>query len=98
MQPNTTANAFSTTQSNQGVYATYAATSRFDKINVAAAVNSNMILPKGDGIVWNTAYNQWSGQNMAAVTFNAAPAVPEPTTATLSLLALAGLAARRRRR
>ncbi len=28
----------------------------------------------------------------------AAPAVPEPTTATLSLLALAGLAARRRRR
>ena len=26
------------------------------------------------------------------------PAVPEPTTATLSLLALAGLAARRRRR
>ncbi len=32
----------------------------------------------------------------AAVT--AAPAVPEPTTATLSLLALAGLAARRRRK
>ena len=32
------------------------------------------------------------------VTVNEAPAVPEPTTATLSLLALAGLAARRRRK
>lgn len=95
VQPNTTANAFSTTQSNQGVYATYAATSRFDITNVAAAVNFNTNLPKGDGIVWNTDYNQWSGQNMAVVTFNA---VPEPTTATLSLLALAGLAARRRRK
>ena len=97
VQSGTTADAFSTTQSNQSVYATYAATSRFDRINVSAAANSNVNLPKGDGIVWNTAYNQWSGQNMAAVTFNAV-AVPEPTTATLSLLALAGLAARRRRK
>ena len=32
------------------------------------------------------------------LSYTAAPAVPEPTTATLSLLALAGLAARRRRR
>ena len=36
-----------------------------------------------------------TGITMSAV---ATPAVPEPTTATLSLLALAGLAARRRRR
>ena len=36
---------------------------------------------------------------MSSVTVNpSAPAVPEPTTATLSLLALAGLAARRRRK
>ncbi len=34
----------------------------------------------------------------AAVEKLGAPAVPEPTTATLSLLALAGLAARRRRK
>lgn len=33
-----------------------------------------------------------------AVKLTAAPAIPEPTTATLSLLALAGLAARRRRK
>lgn len=32
------------------------------------------------------------------LSYTAAPAVPEPTTATLSLLALAGLAARRRRK
>lgn len=32
------------------------------------------------------------------ITYSIAPAVPEPTTATLSLLALAGLAARRRRK
>ena len=37
-----------------------------------------------------------SGMVMSSVT--PAPAVPEPTTATLSLLALAGLAARRRRK
>lgn len=36
-----------------------------------------------------------SGISIAA---NVTPAIPEPTTATLSLLALAGLAARRRRR
>ena len=97
VQSNTTADVFSTTQSNQSVYATYAASSRFDRINVASSINSNVTLPKGDGIVYNTGYNSWSGQNMAAVTFNAV-AVPEPTTATLSLLALAGLAARRRRK
>ena len=34
----------------------------------------------------------------ANVTFTSTPAIPEPTTATLSLLALAGLAARRRRK
>lgn len=34
----------------------------------------------------------------STVYFNVAPAVPEPTTATLSLLALAALAARRRKR
>ncbi len=32
------------------------------------------------------------------ITYSVAPSIPEPTTATLSLLALAGLAARRRRK
>ena len=40
-----------------------------------------------------TAKNGWQ-----TLSYVVAPAVPEPTTATLSLLALAGLAARRRRR
>ncbi len=50
--------------------------------NMNNSVNGNM----------NTRYNQAFNPN--AVT----PVVPEPTTATLSLLALAGLAARRRRK
>ncbi len=40
----------------------------------------------------------YAGVKNITVTAIEAPAVPEPTTATLSLLALAGLAARRRRR
>lgn len=36
--------------------------------------------------------------NKVVINYSVTPAVPEPTTATLSLLALAGLAARRRRR
>ena len=39
-----------------------------------------------------------AGDNSAFVSYVTTPAVPEPTTATLSLLALAGLAARRRRK
>ena len=35
---------------------------------------------------------------LSGMSFSSAPVVPEPTTATLSLLALAGLAARRRRK
>lgn len=42
-------------------------------------------------------YNTYSGITAGSVTYSA-PVVPEPATATLSLLALAGLAARRRRK
>ena len=54
-----------------------------------------------DNVKWN-ARNLTSGFNGTtwdnlSVEVTPAPAVPEPTTATLSLLALAGLAARRRR-
>lgn len=45
--------------------------------------------------VWNRAL---SAAEVASLPLTVAPAVPEPTTATLSLLALAGLAARRRRK
>lgn len=45
--------------------------------------------------VWNRAL---SAEEVASLPLTVAPAVPEPTTATLSLLALAGLAARRRRK
>lgn len=49
---------------------------------------------KGDDIVDTNAAFDTTVKEMIA----AAPSVPEPTTATLSLLALAGLAARRRRK
>ncbi len=48
-----------------------------------------------------TASNITIGSNITGISglsFTTTPAVPEPTTATLSLLALAGLAARRRRK
>ena len=41
--------------------------------------------------------NAWKTGSVSALSIST-PAVPEPTTATLSLLALAGLAARRRRK
>ena len=55
-------------------------------------------------VIDNTAKNLTGGNaptyTMTGITMSAVatPAVPEPTTATLSLLALAGLAARRRRK
>lgn len=48
-----------------------------------------------DIYMWNRAL---SADEVASLPISTTPAVPEPTTATLSLLALAGLAARRRRR
>ena len=46
----------------------------------------------------DTAWQTPTMSNLSISTPSVAPAVPEPTTATLSLLALAGLAARRRRK
>ena len=60
-------------------------------------------IPGGWGTYKGSGLNTWEGQYIPVTTVTlstptVAPAVPEPTTATLSLLALAGLAARRRRK
>lgn len=56
-------------------------------------------LPGGDGTYTNNTINGWKGFYIPQVKFTSTtPAVPEPATATLSLLALAGLAVRRRRK
>ena len=61
-------------------------------------------IPGGWGTYTSSGLNSWEGIYVPVTTVtlstpvSAAPAVPEPTTATLSLLALAGLAARRRRK
>lgn len=100
----TASTVFTAATDIESAYSGVAAKTRFDKFNVQAADNytDKYTLPKGDGIIWNKDYTGWSGQNMAVVTLTSvptsAPAVPEPTAATLSLLALAGLAARRRRK
>ena len=60
---------------------------------------SNMTqgLPHGDGVYKGNDLNSWEGFYMPNVEVSLS-ATPEPTTATLSLLALAGLCARRRRK
>ncbi len=62
-----------------------------DGVKVASFTggNHNMNGTMTDGLTLNVKVND---------AYVVAPAVPEPTTATLSLLALAGLAARRRRK
>ncbi len=56
-------------------------------------------IPDGWGTYKSNGINSWEGQFVPVTTVTlSTPAVPEPTTATLSLLALAGLAARRRRK
>ncbi len=63
-------------------------------------------IPGGWGTYKGSGINSWEGNYVPVTTVTLSkidiseevPAVPEPTTATLSLLALAGLAARRRRK
>lgn len=100
----TASTVFTTATDIKSAYSGVAAMTRFDKFDVQNASNygKDYTLPQGDGILWNKDYTGWSGQNMAVVTLTSvptsAPAVPEPTTATLSLLALCGFAVHRRRK
>ena len=57
--------------------------------------NSNSYSPVSELRTWEGIVTETEMANPPAAL---SPNVPEPTTATLSLLALAGLAARRRRR
>ena len=56
-------------------------------------------IPGGWGTYKGSGINSWEGNYVPVTTVTlSTPVVPEPATATLSLLALAGLAARRRRK
>ena len=63
----------------------------FEMSNIAKRI------PTGDGVYTGNDLNSWEGFYMPNVEVSLS-ATPEPTTATLSLLALAGLCARRRRK
>ena len=68
-------------------------------INIGLNVLNQGSLPTGDGTYKSNGINSWEGSYIPKLTIETSvPTVPEPTTATLSLLALAGLAARRRRK
>ena len=59
--------------------------------------NQNGDLPSGFGTYTSNTINTWESKYLPQVTIKTQISVPEPTTATLSLLALVGLVTRRRR-
>ncbi len=67
--------------------------------SVRHQVHNHSSIPGGDGTYKSSGMNSWEGAYVTSATYSLSTLpVPEPTTATLSLLALAGLAARRRRK
>lgn len=74
---------------NLAAYQTKATTSSLTLVN-------NNSLPQGDGTYKNNSMSSWESLYMPKLKITSY--VPEPATATLSLLALVGLAARRRRK
>lgn len=67
-----------------------------DSLTIAAKDSMTFSIMVEQGAAGNNGRGSFLGLN--TVTFNGTMPVPEPTTATLSLLAIAGLAARRRRK
>lgn len=63
-------------------------------------VQNHASLPSGDGTYKTNSLNNWETFYVSEAVYglSSSEVVPEPATATLSLLALAGLAARRRRK
>ncbi len=67
--------------------------------SVRHQVHNHSSIPGGDGTYKSSGMNSWEGAYVTSATYSLSSLpVPEPATATLSLLALAGLAARRRRK
>ena len=90
----TTTVAYAPTASNQNDWEDDAVFSFGEGVTLAANSTATYTLTVSNAQT-NTAYGTFVG--LKGATFTTA-AIPEPTTATLSLLALAGLAARRRRK
>ncbi len=85
-----------------------AASSQFE-LSVSDGTNTHTGIALGSSVDFNQVYisadghsGQWgwtaSDLSISVTKADPTPSIPEPTTATLSLLALAGLAARRRRK
>lgn len=73
--------------------------SSFNKTMTSIEINTDYVVSASVNAGWsdpNTCYAL--GANLSAATQQVTGVIPEPTTATLSMLALAGLAARRRRK
>ena len=66
--------------------------------NVSGLTNANVVFTDGDAETEDKMANIVLGSTSGSIKVEGVVSVPEPTTATLSLLALAGLCARRRRR
>ena len=89
-----------TTATDLATFDQYKAASMNWGVAVTNSFNAN--IPQGWGTYKGNGINSWEGQYVPVVSLTmstpgATDSIPEPTTATLSLLALAGLCVRRRR-
>ncbi len=93
--PTTTADTFTSLADGATMLTTYQGVSG----SVRHHVWNHASIPSGDGTYKGNGINSWEGYYVTDATYSlSSVTIPEPATATLSLLALAGLAARRRRK